>query len=136
VTPGAQGASSTLTISIAASAAVFKPFNQLENRNGWKIVGTSGARIAALSGLGAILSLLMLSRSERNLRVRYAWLAAVLFVALLQTACGGAGGGSSAPPTTPPESGSQTYTVTVTGVSTTATSVKIQHAATITVTVP
>jgi hypothetical protein len=66
-------------------------------------------------------------------RSRYAWLAAALFLAILQTACGGGGGGST---TTPPESGSQTYTVTVTGTSTTANSVKIVHAATITVTVP
>ena len=135
VTPGSQGATSTLTISVAASAALHTPLNQLENFDGWKIVGAPSMRIA-VAFAGAILLLLTLSRFRRNFRPRYAWLAAPLFLALLQTACGGGGGGSTAPPTTPPETSSQTYTVTVTGVSTTANSVKIQHAATITVTVP
>ena len=133
VTPGTQGATSTLTISVPASSALLAPIRRIGYFDGWKIVGTSGTRVAALSALfAAILLLLTLARSQRNFRSHYAWLAAVLFLALLQTACGGGGGGTS----TPPESGSQTYTVTVTGVSTTSNSVKIQQTATITITVP
>ena len=137
VTPGSQGATSTLTISAPASAVLFAPqADQPGFFNAWKMLGASGASVALLSSLaGAILLLLTVARFGRNFRPRYAWLAAALFIALLQTACGGAGGGANTP-TTPPESGSQTYTVTVTGVSTTANSVKIQHAATITVTIP
>jgi hypothetical protein len=137
VTPGTQGATSTLTISVPASAIVLAPpSGKLGYFDEWKIVGTSGTRLALLClRAGAILSLLALVRSQRSFGPRYAWLAATLLLALMQTACGG-GGGTSAPPTTPPESGSQQYTVTVTGTSTTANSVKIQHAATITVTVP
>jgi hypothetical protein len=137
VTPGTQGATSTLTISVPASAIVLAPpSGKLGYFDEWKIVGTSGTRLALLClRAGAILSLLALVRSQRSFGPRYAWLAATLLLALVQTACGG-GGGTSAPPTTPPESGSQQYTVTVTGTSTTANSVKIQHAATITVTVP
>ncbi|HEY2821302.1 MAG TPA: chitobiase/beta-hexosaminidase C-terminal domain-containing protein [Candidatus Acidoferrum sp.] len=139
VTPGTQGATSTLTISAPASAVLFAPHSQKPTYfAAWKIVTLSGARLA-LANLfaAAILALLIwLLSFQRKFRPRYAWLATALFLALLQTACGGAGGSSTAPPTTPPESGSQQYTVTVTGVSTTANSVKIQHAATITVTVP
>jgi hypothetical protein len=136
VTPGSQGATSTLTISVAASAAIFTPSNQPGYFDSWKIVGASGTRLAVLASLfGSILLVLTLSRYQRKFRPRYAWLTAALLIALCQTACGGGGGTSTAPPT-PPETSSQTYTVTVTGVSTTATSVKIQHAATITVTVP
>ena len=132
VTPGSQGATSTLTISVAASAALFSPSNQLGYFDSWKIVGASGTRLAVLASLfGAVLFLLTLSRGRRKFRPHYAWLAAALFVALMQTACGGGGG-----TTTPPETTGQSYTVTVNGVSTTANSVKIQHAATITVTVP
>ena len=135
VTPGSQGAPSTLTISVAASAALYTPSGRHEFFDGWRIVGASGTLLAALSSLvGAILLLLTLSRYQRKFRPYYAWLTAALLIALWQTACGG--GGTSTPPTTPPETSSQTYTVTVTGVSTTANSVKIQHAATITVTVP
>jgi hypothetical protein len=71
-------------------------------------------------------------RFQRKLRPRYVWLAAALFLAILQTACGGGGGSTTAPP----ESTSQTYTVTITGVSMSANSVKIQQTATISVTVP
>jgi hypothetical protein len=63
---------------------------------------------------------------------RYAWLGVVLILALWQTSCGG---GSSSTPTAP-ETGSQTCTVTVTGVSQMDGSVTIQHAATVIVTVP
>jgi Legume lectin domain/Chitobiase/beta-hexosaminidase C-terminal domain len=138
VTPGTQGATSTLTISAPASAVLFAPHSERPNYfAAWKIVNLSGARLALANLFAAsILALLILVSFQRKFRPRYAWLAAALFLALLQTACGGAGGSSTAPPTTPPESGSQQYTVTVTGVSTTANSVKIQHAATITVTVP
>jgi hypothetical protein len=136
VTPGSQGATSTLTISVPASAVLFVPSDQPEYFDSWKIVGASSERLALLASFaGAILMLLTLSRYQRQFRPRYAWLAVALLVALLQTACGG-GGGTTTPPTTPPETSSQTYTITVTGVSTTANSVKIQHAATITVTVP
>jgi hypothetical protein len=133
VTPGAQGATSTLTISVPASSALLTLPNEPSYFDAWKIAGASGTRIAALSSLiAAILLLLTLPRSQRNFRPRYAWLAAALLVALWQTACGGGGGGTS----TPPETTSQTFTVTVTGVSTTANSVKIQQTATITITVP
>jgi hypothetical protein len=137
VTPGTQGAPSTLTISVPASAMVLAPPSgdpsQFGYFNAWKFAGASGVRLAVVTLLvGMILFLLTVARFQRNVLPRYAWLAAALFVALLQTACGGGGGTS----TTPPETGSQQYTVTVTGVSTTADSVKIQHAATITVTVP
>jgi len=71
-------------------------------------------------------------RFQRKLRLRYVWLAAAFFLAILQTACGGGGGSTTAPP----ESTSQTYTVTITGVSMSANSVKIQQTATISVTVP
>jgi hypothetical protein len=139
VTPGTQGATSTLTISVPASAVLFAPPSHgPEYLANWKIVGVANARMALADLLAAaIMALLVFGSFERKFRPRYAWLAAALFLALLQTACGGAGGGTStAPPSTPPEAGSQQYTVTVTGVSTTANSVKIQHAATITVTVP
>jgi hypothetical protein len=136
VTPGTQGATSTLTISVLASAIVLAPrSNHFENFDAWKIVGANSTRLAVLSLLaGMILSLLTLARYQRNLRPRYAWLAAALFLALLQTACAGGGGTSTAPST--PETGSQQYTVTVTGTSTTANSVQIQDASTITITVP
>ncbi len=134
VTPGSQGANSTLTISVPASSALFVPHrNDREYFTAWKLVGAS-SRSTVLSLLAcAILLLLAAAHLRRGLRPRYAWPAAALLVALVQTACGGAGGSSISPA---PASGSQTYTVTVTGVSTTANSVKIQHAATITVTVP
>jgi hypothetical protein len=136
VTPGSQGASSTLTISIPASAVVLAPpSGDLGYFDGWKLLGPNGARVAALSSLiGVLLLLFTLARYQRRFSPRYAWLVAALLVALWQTACGGGGGSSSTP--TPPESGSHQYTVTVTGVSATANSVKIQHAAAITVTVP
>ena len=133
VTPGSQGATSTLTISVPASALLAPPSDERGYFDAWKIIGTNSARLALLSLLAwAILVLLTLSRYQRRFRPGYAWLAAALLVALLQTACGGAGSSS----TPPPVPTSQTFTVTVTGVSTTANSVKIQHAATITVTVP
>lgn len=135
VTPGSQGATSTLTISVPAAAMLFSPSDQVGYFDSWKIVGANGTRLATLVSLaGAILLLLTLSRYQRRFHPRYAWLAAVLLVALWQTACGGGGGTTTTP--TPPETSSQTYTITVTGVSTTANSVAIQHAATITVTVP
>jgi len=134
VTPGSQGATSTLTISVPAGSALLTPRSDEPSYfSAWKILGSNSSRLAILSLLtAAILVLLTLSRHQRKFRPRYAWLAAALLVALVQTACGGGGSSSTAPP----ESGSQTYTVTVNGVSTTANSVKVQHAATITVTVP
>ncbi len=139
VTPGTQGATSTLTVSVPASAMAPSP-PRCERHfdwpriSDWKIVGWSGSRLVLASSLAILLlSLLVSLRFQRKLRPRYAWLAAALFLALLQTACGGGGGGV---PTPRPRPGSQTYTVTVTGVSTTANSVKIQQTATITVTVP
>jgi hypothetical protein len=133
VTPGAQGATSTLTISVPASSALFAPSSD-EPRylDSWKLLGPNGSRFAVFSLLACvILTLLTLSRDQRKFRPRYAWLAAALLVAVWQAACGGAGSSSA-----PPVPTSRTYTVTVTGVSTTANSVKIQHDAAITVTVP
>ncbi|HUE42328.1 MAG TPA: chitobiase/beta-hexosaminidase C-terminal domain-containing protein, partial [Candidatus Sulfotelmatobacter sp.] len=134
VTPGTQGATSTLTISVPASAAVLaSPPHEFNSLAGWKIVSTSGTRLAMVTLLAsAIMLLVTWARYQHRFRPRYAWLTAALFLALLQTACGGGGGTS----TSPPESSSQQYTVTVTGTSTTANSVKIQDAANITVTVP
>jgi hypothetical protein len=101
--------------------------------DGWKLVGVNGTRIAVMCSLiAAILFVITLARYQRNLRVRYAWLAGVLFLALLQTACGGGGGSSS---TAPPETSSTTYTVTVTGTSTGANSVKVTQSTTIMITV-
>ena len=138
VTPGAQPATSTLTISVPASAVVVAPSSRdLRHFSNWQFAGWNTARLAlACLLVGVILALLASMRFQRKLRLHYAWLAAALFVALLQTACGGGGGTSTAPPTTPPETGSQTYTVTVTAASTTGSSTKIQHTATVTVTVP
>ena len=135
VTPGTQGATSTLTVNVPASAMVLAPPASGSRRiSDWEMVGWSGSRLVLASSLAILFLTLLVSLSfQRRLRPRYAWLAAVLFLALLQTACGGGGGGGTG---TPPEGGSQTYTVTVTGVSTTANSVKIQQSATITITVP
>jgi hypothetical protein len=135
VTPGTQGATSTLTVNVPASAMVLAPPASGSRRiSDWEMVGWSGSRLVLASSLAILLLTLLVSLSfQRRLRPRYAWLAAVLFLALLQTACGGGGGGGTG---NPPEGGSQTYTVTVTGVSTTANSVKIQQSATITITVP
>ena len=140
VTPGTQGATSTLTVSVPASAALLNSPSSGSRRisdwpriSDWKIVGWNASRLAFASLLAiALASLLVAMRFQRKLRLRYAWLATALFLALLQAACGGGGGGTTAPP----ESTSQTYTVTVTGVSMSANSVKIQQTATVSVTVP
>jgi hypothetical protein len=140
VTPGAQGATSTLTVSVPASAMVLNSPSGNSRRisdwpriREWKIVGWSSSRLAFASLLAIVLSTLLASmRFQRKLRLRYVWLAAAFFLAILQTACGGGGGSTTAPP----ESTSQTYTVTITGVSMSANSVKIQQTATISVTVP
>jgi Legume lectin domain/Chitobiase/beta-hexosaminidase C-terminal domain len=139
VTPGSQGATSTLTISVPSSALVVAP----QSRGPrdvflWKISDWSASRLALACLLASVILALLVGMSfQRKRQWRYAWLAAALFAALLQTACGG-GGGSGAPvgPTTPPEGGSQTFTVTVTAASTTGSSTKIQHTATVAVTVP
>lgn len=132
VMPGAQGATSTLTVAVPASAIVLAPSHGPRHPSDWKMIGST--RLALAFFLASILLALLISIGfQRKLRLRYAWLAAALFFAFLQTSCGG---GGTTPPPTPPETSSQTYTVTVTGASTTGSSVKIQHAATVTVTVP
>jgi Legume lectin domain/Chitobiase/beta-hexosaminidase C-terminal domain len=138
VTPGTQGATSTLTISVPASAVVVAPSSH-EPRQifDWKITGWNASRLGLACLLASVILALLVAMSfQRKRRWHYAWLAAALLIAVLQTACGGAGGGSTAPPTTPPETSSQTFTVTVTATSTTGSSTKIQHTATVTVTVP
>ncbi len=137
VTPGSQGATSTLTVSVAASALVVAPpSSEPRQISNWKMMNWNASRLAVACLLaGLILALLVPMSFQRKTHSRYAWLAAALFIALLQTACGG-GGGTATPPTTPPETSSQTYTVTVTAVSTTGSSTKIQHTATVMVTVP
>jgi hypothetical protein len=137
VTPGSQGATSTLTVSVAASALVVAPLSSEPRQiSNWKMMNWNASRLALACLLaGLILALLVPMSFQRKTHSRYAWLSAALFIALLQTACGG-GGGTATPPTTPPETSSQTYTVTVTAVSTTGSSTKIQHTATVTVTVP
>jgi hypothetical protein len=140
VMPGTQGATSTLTVTVPTSAIVLAPTSRGPRRLSdwkladWKLIGSSRARMAFASLLASILLVLFISTSfQRKLRPRYAWLAAALFFAFLQTSCGGGSSGGASPP---PETSGQTFTVTVTGASTTGNSVKIQHAATITVTVP
>jgi uncharacterized membrane protein (UPF0136 family) len=145
VTPGAQPATSTLTVSAPASAMLPPP--ALAPGSFFAVLEIAAAQTAArlgtqlrnprlivallLSSLLAALFGMMLVRTRKFMPRRYAWLAVVLVLALWQTSCGG--GGTSS---TPPESGSQTYTVTVTGVSKMGGSVTIQHTATVTVTVP
>jgi hypothetical protein len=139
VMPGAQGATSTLTVTVPAAAVVLVPSSRgprhlSDWKFDWKTIGSTRSELALASLLaGTLLTLLISMSSQRKLRPRYAWLAATLLFALMQTSCGGGSGGGGA---TPPEGGSQTFTVTVTGTSTTGNSVAIQHAATITVTVP
>ena len=131
--PGTQGATSTLTVTVPASAIVLAPSHGPRHPSDWKMIGS--IRLALATFLASILLALLISIGfQRKLRPRYAWLAAALVFAFLQTSCGGGGGTTAL--TTPPETSSQTYTVTVTGASTTGSSVKIQHAATITLTVP
>jgi hypothetical protein len=138
--PGAQGATSTLTVTVPAGAMVLAPTSRgprflSDWKFDWKIIAATRSRLALASLLASILLMLLISMSsQRKLRPRYAWLAATLLFALVQTSCGGGSSGGGTTP--PPEGGSQTFTVTVTGTSTTGGSVAIQHAATITVTVP
>ena len=138
VTPGSQAATSTLTISVPASAVLVAPPSRAPRQisNG-KILGWNASRLALACLLPSVILALLVAMSFRSARQRrYAWLAAALFIALLQTACGGGGGGGTTTPPTPPETSSQTYTVTVTAASTTGSATKIQHTATVKVTVP
>lgn len=138
VMPGAQGATSTLTVTVPASALVLVPATRnTQHLSNWKMFGPSRSLLALASLLATILVMLLCSTTfHRNLmRPRYAFLSAVLSIALVQTSCGGGSSGSTAPPD-PPAGTSRTFTVTVTGASTTGNSVAIQHAATVTVTVP
>ena len=152
VTPGSQPATSTLTVSAPASAMLVPPssapgslfaaweaaaarFRYARSPN----VRSPDAGLRNVRSLVALLLSVLLLALFRILIVpmrrfaprRYAWLAVVLILALWQTSCGGSSSSPAAP-----ETSSQTYTVTVTGVSKMDGSVTIQHAATVTVTVP
>jgi len=152
VTPGSQPATSTLTVSAPASAmlvpasapgSVFAAWEAAAARFRYARSPNVRSPGAGLRNVRSVVALLlsvlllalfgmMIVPMRRFAPRRYAWLA-VLILALWQTSCGG--GGSSSTPTAP-ETVSQTYTVTVTGVSQMNGSVTIQHDATVTVTVP
>ncbi|HYL86635.1 MAG TPA: hypothetical protein VE263_20590 [Candidatus Angelobacter sp.] len=118
VTPGANSATSTLTVTAPAQTAGLIPFG--EGQVSSKLYASFLPMPLALIGLA-------LSSSKANHQRRQLWLLCSLFLVsvALQTGCGGGSGNQLTPP--PPLN----YTVTVT-----ATSGAIQHTTQVSVTVP
>jgi len=121
VTPGANSATSTLTITAPASAKLVPKPGEHSPRPLYALLLTLPG--IALVGIG-----LASRRSKRPGGVVCLLCSVVLAGLVLQVACGG-GNGNSAPPPPPPSS--REFTVTVTGVSGT-----LQHMTQITVTAP
>lgn len=114
VTPGANPATSTLTITTTAGAGLFPP-------PPGRVVPVPVAAwwIAALL---AVLALAVWRRKSPSWRwVGVSMLLLVMALALLQMACGGGGDGGSPPPPPPTGTPPGTYTVTVSGTSGTLT---------------
>lgn len=115
VTPGANSATSTLTVGVPSQSAALKPFSEDH------IAGSLYAAFLPLLGLALIG--LSPTRGKSKNRRRSLWLVCSLFIACVALLAG-CGAGSSQPPPL-------NYTVTVT-----ATSGAIQHTTQVTVTVP
>jgi hypothetical protein len=162
VTPGAQPATTTLTIVAPSMTAMLTPpidpnvgphagpkiWSQAKpsaNRPLDRALLDAGrfrftifnATLMALLWMGLAVLVIrkteLIPASRLGVARKYAWIAAIVFIGLGLTSCGGGGTGATAPQAS---SSPKMYIVTVTAASSTAASNTIQHTVQLTVTVP
>jgi len=132
VTPGGQAVTSMMTITAPAATGMVVPVSgpgsftpnfagDYTRSYAHSLAGMIEMRYAAWAPL-ALLALLVFSQLKKNEPRRYVWLCGLVLLAFLQAACAGSvGSNSSTPPPTPT---TQSYSITISGASTTPA---IQH---------